>query len=531
VIPVLTAEEMRAADRRTIEEIGLPGAVLMENAGAAVASAIQDRFPAARRLLILCGKGNNGGDGYVVARRLLERQPTVLLFGSKREVKGDAAVHLGVLEEAGGRVVEVKDARAWSAHRHRLLEVDLVVDALLGTGLRKAPEGLLADVIGELAVAHAERGTPIVAVDIPSGLPSDGGDVPWNTASATLTVSFAAPKWGHVVAPACNLVGELRIADIGIPRHVLEEAGTNLWLVEDGDAARAFPPRQPASHKGSYGHLLLVAGGVGKTGAAVLAGMAALRSGAGLVTVAIAEPGLPIVAASRPELMTEPLPVQADGSLAAGALERALELAAERDAVALGPGLGTARDTQRFVEGLVERCSRPLVVDADGLNCLARGRGAKGGLPGLPRTAPTVLTPHPGEMARLTGLPTAEVQRRRVDVARRLARASGACVALKGQRTVVASPEGEAAINPTGNAGMATGGTGDVLTGIVGALLARGLDPWLAAVAAVYVHGRAGDLAAARLGMASLVAGDLLDALPQALSSLEGPWRPEVDHR
>jgi len=531
MIPVLTAEQMRAADRRTIEEIGVAGAVLMENAGAAVAMASQARFPAARRLLILCGKGNNGGDGYVVARRFLEQQPTVLLFGSKRDVKGDAAVHLGILERTGGRVVEVRDAKAWAAHRHRLLEVDLVVDALLGTGLRKAPEGLLADVIGELAVAHAERGVPIVAVDIPSGLPSDGGDVPWNTASATLTVTFAAPKWGHAVAPACNLVGELRIADIGIPRRVLEEAGNDLWLAEETDAARAFPPRQPASHKGSYGHLLVVAGGPGKTGAAVLAGMAALRSGAGLVTVAIAEPALPIVAASRPELMTEPLPCGADATLGEAAVARVLELAEARDAVALGPGLGTASGTRRFVEQLVAGCRRPLVVDADGLNCLAQGRSKDGRLPGLPRGSATVLTPHPGEMARLSGIETGEVQRRRVDVARRLAQASGACVALKGQRTVVASPEGRAAINPTGNPGMATGGSGDVLTGMIGALLARGLDPWLAAVAAVYVHGRAGDRAAARLGMTSLVAGDLVDALPEALLGIEGARRPEVGHR
>jgi len=344
-------------------------------------------------------------------------------------------------------------------------------------------------------------------------------------------VTFAAPKWGHVLAPACNLVGEVRIADIGIPRRVLEETGTHLWLLEDADAARAFPPRQPASHKGAFGHLLIVAGGLGKTGAAVLAGTAALRTGAGLVTVATPEPALPIVAAGRPELMTEPLPVDADGGLAAAAIGRVLALAEGKDAVALGPGIGQAESTRRFVREIVRQGEWPLVVDADGLNCLVQGRSRSGLPDALPRHAPTVLTPHPGEMARLIGLTVEEVQRRRVEVARRLARDTGACVALKGQRTVVASAEGEAAINPTGNAGMATGGTGDVLTGMVGALLARGLDPWLAATAAVYVHGRAGDLAAARLGLASLAAGDLLDTLPDALASLIGPWRPEVGHR
>jgi NAD(P)H-hydrate epimerase len=528
---VLSAEEMRSADRRTIEQIGLPGAVLMENAGAAVAAAIQERFPAARRVLILCGKGNNGGDGYVVARRLLDRKPTVLLFAARSEIAGHAALHLGALEQSGGSVTEVRDAQAWAAHRHRLLEADLVVDALLGTGLSNAPQGLLADVIGELAVAHAERGVPVVAVDIPSGLPSDGGDVPWATAAATLTVTFAAPKWGHVVAPACNRVGELRVADIGIPRRVLEETGTQLWLLEDEDAACAFPPREPAAHKGAFGHVLIVAGGLGKTGAAVLAGTAALRAGAGLVTVATPEPALPIVAAGRPELMTEPLPVDADGGLSAAAIERVLALAQGKDAVALGPGLGQAESTRRFVFEVVRQAAFPLVVDADGLNCLAPG-GARSGLSAaLPRRAPTVLTPHPGEMARLVGLTTEDVQRRRVEVARRLAHDARACVALKGQRTVVASAEGRTAINPTGNAGMATGGTGDVLTGMIGALLARGLDPWLATSAAVYLHGRAGDLAVARVGLTSLAALDLIDALPDALATLTRRSSPEVGHR
>jgi NAD(P)H-hydrate epimerase len=512
MVPVLTAAEMREADRRTIEEIGLPGAVLMENAGAAVAEAIRRRFPAARRISILCGKGNNGGDGFVVARRLVDLGPRAYLLARKADVKGDARLHMGVLERSGASVAEIADAAAWEVARAEALAADVVVDALLGTGLSEAPAGLLGLAVRDLAGCAA----PVVAVDIPSGLSSDAGEVAWETPRAALTVTFAAPKYGHVLPPACDRVGELRVADIGIPRAVLAQTGHRLWLLEARDAAEGFPPRAPGAHKGRFGHVLVVAGSVGKTGAAILAAAGALRTGAGLVTVATPAPALPTVAAGRPEIMTEPLPVRASGGLDREAVDRTLALAKSRDAVVLGPGLGQDPGTPEFVRELVRRCPGPLVVDADGLNALAGGTGA------IRREAPTVLTPHPGEMARLIGSRTDEVQRRRVETARALAVETGAVVVLKGQRTVVADASGRAAVNPTGNAGMATGGTGDVLAGMVGALLARGCAPWLAATAAVYLHGLAGDRAAEERGQESLVAGDLLDALPAALRSLGG---------
>jgi NAD(P)H-hydrate epimerase len=520
VRPVLAAAQMREADRRTIEEVGLPGAVLMENAGAAVAHWARTRFPSARRPLVLCGRGNNGGDGFVAARRLRDLSPATLLIGARGDVRGDARLHLGVLERSGGTVVEVADAAAWAARRAELERADLIVDALLGTGLRQQPEGLVAEVIADVGAVHERRGTPVLAVDIPSGVPSDGGDVSWPTLTATLTVTFAACKHGHVLPPACDRVGELIVADIGIPEVALQSAQPALWVLERADAARAWPPRAPASHKGTFGHVLVIGGSVGKSGAAALAALGALRAGAGLVTVATAEGALPLVAQSRPELMTEALPGGAH--VDASAVSRAAALAKARDAVVLGPGLGQEDGTREFVRELVRRCPVPLIVDADGLNALASSSRAPAALDALRRERATVITPHPGEMARLAAATTEQVQRRRVETARALAVETGATVVLKGQRTIVADPAGAAAVNPTGNPGLATGGTGDVLAGMVGALLARGAEAMAAACAAVFAHGHAADLAARRIGAESLLAGDLIEALPEALRDLAG---------
>jgi hydroxyethylthiazole kinase-like uncharacterized protein yjeF len=507
---------MREADRRTIEEIGLPGAVLMENAGAAVVQAIEERFPRAQRVLVLCGKGNNGGDGFVIARRLLGRRPDVVLLGRRADVKGDARIHLGAYERSGGTLVEAPDDGAWAAARGRLLEADLIVDAMLGTGLVSAPSGVVATVIADLASVRAG----IVAVDLPSGVRSESGEVSWPAVRATLTVTFGAPKHGHVLPPACELAGELRIANIGIPVSLLS-AGTQLSLIEDGDVARALPLRTAASHKGDYGHVLVIAGSVGKTGAAALCAAGALRVGAGLVTVATPADALPMLQASlRAEAMTEPLPLTEGGGLGKDAVERALEIAKSRDVVVLGPGLGAGADVRAFVRELLERCERPMVIDADGLNAIApSGKGA-GALALLRRTTATVVTPHPGEMARLTGSTVAEVQRRRLEVARTFALETGATVVLKGQRTIVADADGHAAVNPTGNPGMASGGMGDVLAGITGALLARGVPSLMAASAAVFLHGRAGDEAAKRIGEDAMLAGDVVQSIGVAIESL-----------
>jgi NAD(P)H-hydrate epimerase len=508
---------MRRADRHAIEEVGLPGPVLMENAGAAVARLVDERFPGARRVVVLCGRGNNGGDGFVVVRRLGPRAEALLL-GAPDKVAGDARTHLLACERSGGRVSVVADAGAWAGALRRVEEADLIVDAVLGTGLRSAPTGLAKDAIAAMA-GRFEAGVPVVAVDLPSGLPSDGGALDWPTARATVTVTFAAPKRGHVLPPACGEAGELVVADIGIPPRSVAAASPSLFLLEDADAAAAFPPRRRGAHKGDFGHLLVVAGSIGKTGAAVLAAGGALRSGAGLVTIATPEPCLPVVAASRAEAMTEPLAATAGGGLDEAALPRLLDLAAERDAVVLGPGLGQDPRTQALVRAFVPACPVPLAIDADGLNALAPAGGEPGTLAPLRRVAATVLTPHPGEMARLVGRRTADVQRERPETALALARATGAVVVLKGERTLVAEPAGRAAVAATGNPGMATGGTGDVLAGVVGSLLGRH-GALLSATGAVVVHGRAGDLAARERGEEGLTAGDLVEALPAAIESV-----------
>ncbi len=517
MIPVLTAEEMRRADRRTIEEVGLPGSVLMENAGAAVARVVDERFPAARQVLVLCGRGNNGGDGFVVARRLGRRAEAILL-GGRDAVQGDARTHLVACERSGGRVTVIEDEAGWIRAQARLEEADVVVDAVLGTGLRAEPTGFAAEAIAAI-LGRFEAGVPVVAVDLPSGLPSDGGLVAWPAARATVTVTFAAPKRSHVLPPACHHVGQLVVADIGISAHSVAAAGPSLFMLEDEDAAEAFPLRRREAHKGDFGHVLVVAGSVGKAGAAVLAAGGALRAGAGLVTVATPEPCLTVVAAARPEAMTEPLPATPGGGIGEAALPRLLELAGERDAVVLGPGIGQDPGTQAVVRAFVRACPVPLVVDADGLNALAPAAGEPGALEALRREAATVLTPHPGEMARLVGRPTSEVQRDRPAAAAALARETGAVVVLKGERTVVAEPSGRVAVVGTGNPGMATGGTGDVLAGIVGSLLARH-GALLSATAAAFVHGRAGDIAARERGEEGLTAGDVVDALPAAIGSV-----------
>lgn len=517
MIPVLTAEEMQRADRHAIDEVGLPGTVLMENAGAAVARLVDERFPRARHVIVLCGRGNNGGDGFVVARRLGARAEALLL-GGREGIQGDALIHLLACERSGGRVTAAGDSTRWAATLKHLEEADVIVDAVLGTGLRKAPTGLPAAAIAAI-LGRFEAGVPVVAVDLPSGLPSDGGAVDWPAARATVTVTFAALKRGHVLPPACDHVGQLVVADIGIRARSLATASPSLFLMEDADAAGAFPPRRRGAHKGDFGHLLIVAGSVGKAGAAVLAAGGALRSGCGLVTVATPEPCLTVVAAARAEAMTEPLPATAGGGLDEAALPRLLDLAVACDAVVLGPGLGQDPRTRALVRAFVRACPVPLVIDADGLNALAPAGGDAADLGALRRETPTILTPHPGEMARLAGRRAAEVQRERPETAVALARETGAIVVLKGERTLVAEPTGRAAVAATGNPGLATGGTGDVLAGVVGSLLAR-RGALLSATAAVLVHGRAGDLAAQERGEEGLTAGDVVDALPAAIESL-----------
>jgi NAD(P)H-hydrate epimerase len=517
VRPVFTAAEMRDLDRRAIADLGIPGATLMEAAGRGAAAALTAMLPAlgaprrGARVAIVCGKGGNGGDGFVVARWLKRagQRPVVLLAARPDEIGGDAGAKLTALRRTGARPIVVEDAARATA---RLTEADVVVDALLGTGARGAPSGLTADLIEAINAS----GRPVVALDIPSGLPPDGGAPSGPAVRAAATLTFAGLKSGLVAPPGLDLAGRVTVVPIGIPEAEVARRARR-WLIEPADVARHFGHRPRDAHKGTYGHLLIVGGSLGKTGATALAARAAMRAGAGLVTVATAASQQPIVAGLLLEAMTEPLVETAAGSVALKARERALELAGARDAVAVGPGLGLDAETQELARGLAHALDRPLVLDADALTALA---GRLELLRGV--AAARCLTPHPGEMARMLGVGVADVQRDRVAAATHVATTYGVHVALKGATTVVAAPDGRVFLNPTGNPGMASGGTGDALTGILGALLARAMDPTDALIAAVYLHGLAGDLAAARVGEESLVAGDLIEALPDAFAALRG---------
>ena len=517
MIGLATAEEMRRADRRAIEELGVPGVVLMENAGRGATDAIERAFGPARgrRVAVVCGKGNNGGDGFVVARHLAGRGATVDVWLAARasEVKGDAATNLAVLGRSGIRVAEWPPEGGPSprdAFHRALRDADLVVDALLGTGVMGAVTGPLAEVIS--AVNEAAR--PVCALDLPSGLSADEGGVAGPTVRARLTVTFGLPKRGLFLHPGAAWAGRVEVADLGVPRAWLEQ-GIRVGLVEPEDVRAALPDRPVEAHKGRYGHVLVVAGSAGKTGAAVLACLGALRAGTGLVTCAVPVSQQPIVAAGLPEAMTEPLVETAGGTLSAKALDRLLELAARMDAFVVGPGAGLDGETQGALRELIRGAGCPVIVDADALTALV-------GHPGAVREAraPRLLTPHPGEAARLLGRTVAGVQADRIGSARQLVDATGALVALKGAGTVVAGPGGEATLNPTGNPGMATGGMGDVLAGIAGGFLAQGIDPVAALRAAVYVHGAAGDLVRAERGEAGLLASDVAHAVPHALRQL-----------
>ncbi|MCC6858299.1 MAG: NAD(P)H-hydrate dehydratase [Bryobacterales bacterium] len=506
---VLTAAQMREVDRRTIE-MGIPGCILMENAGHRVVEFLIAKFAplSSHRVVIVCGKGNNGGDGLVVARQLFTRaRPAalhVVLLADPEELAGDAALNYRMLRACGCPV----DSRITP----EMGTASLVIDALLGTGLSGPAREPAAEVIRQINAGFPRA--KIVAVDIPSGMPSDTGATLGETVRADYTVTFTAPKVAQVLPPNCDLVGELQVGAIGSPPSLYEDdSSIFLSLLEPARFAGLFQPRPAGAHKGSFGHVLVVGGSRGKTGAAAMTGMAALRSGAGLVTVASAESALPVIAGHAAELMTEPLPETEDGGISLRAFDygRLAAVAQGKDVIALGPGLGTHPDTVALVRRAFQEFPQPMVVDADGLNALA---GCDWSGEGRLR----ILTPHPGEMSRLAGLPAAEILARRVEVARAFAAERRVILVLKGQRTLIAFPDGQVWVNPTGTPAMATGGTGDILTGLAAGFLGQFPgDPDLAAAGAVYLHGRAGQLGAAELGEPCLIATDLLRYLPAAI--------------
>lgn len=509
---IVTAAQMQALDRRTIVEAKIPGLTLMESAGTGVVEAMERTFGAlaGKSVVIVCGKGNNGGDGFVVARHVKQRRarPTVLLMARASDLSGDArTMHRRFAKAAGSSTIHVCPTVA--RMEQMLRRSDLVVDALLGTGLSAPVTGPYLQAIQ----AINDSGRPVVAVDLPSGINADTGAVLGEAVCATLTVTFGLPKLGLYVGPGIDHAGAIEIVDIGIPPAYVDALASPLSLLTREQAQQAVPRRTPSSHKGTYGHAGIIAGSAGKTGAAALAAKAALRSGAGLVTVATPASVNDTVESTALEVMTVPMPETAARSLALAGLEDLVAFANSRSAVAIGPGLTTHPETVELVRALIPRLQKPCIIDADALNALSRHSAVL-----AEAKAPLVLTPHPGEMARLAeGATTQSVNADRIGCASRFAKENQVILVLKGARTVVAHPDGRVAICPTGNPGMATAGTGDVLTGMIVSLLAQGCSAWDAACAATYFHGVAGDLAAAHLGAAGMIAGDLIDRIPYAL--------------
>jgi hydroxyethylthiazole kinase-like uncharacterized protein yjeF len=503
---IVSAEEMRAIDRATSERFGVPSLTLMENAGTAVADYALSHQAAAGRIVVFCGKGNNGGDGFVAARRLHERgkKVQVILLADSADLRGDAAAMFGRLPSPAIAVHSSDELR--SEWVRLSLEADLYIDAVLGTGFKPPVSGLYADAI---AIMNS-RQIPVIAVDIPSGADADAmGPQAGAIARADAVVTFTAPRPAHLFS--LLTAGPTVVTSIGSPEEAIVSA-LRLNVITAGDIARLIGPRPAESNKGNYGHVLVVGGALGKAGAAAMAGMAVLRAGAGLSTVATAKSVLPTVAGFHPELMTEPLPETGVGTISRNALDRIEELAKGKGVLAIGPGISRDPQTAELVRGLVARLRLPVVLDADGLNAF---EGRAGELKGAGRTL--VITPHPGEMARLAGCTIADVQKDRLGVARKFAREHEIIVVLKGHRTLVVQPDGEAWVNTTGNPGMATGGTGDILTGTVAGMIAQhSTSAFLAVLAAVHLHGLAGDVMRERVGEHSLVATDLLQGLPEA---------------
>ncbi|WNG46668.1 NAD(P)H-hydrate dehydratase [Archangium minus] len=498
---VLTAARMRAADQAAESRFGMPSPLLMENAGRYLADAARELGTPGARYVVVCGPGNNGGDGLVAARFLHAHglRVTLVLVGDRAKLTPESKRNLHALTPyrmEPQSLGTVGEARAG----------DVVVDALFGTGLTRAPAGEFAE-----AIQHMRRwraaGVKVVAADIPSGLHTDTGEPFEPCVEADLTVTFGFVKQGQVLEPGATLCGELRCVDIGIPPEAVEaREGAEVFLVEESDARGAIAPRRSDTHKGSYGHVLVVAGSHGKSGAAAMSALGALRGGAGLVTVATRSEVVESVLGHTPEVMGWPL--ENRGPLGMADLEPLLAAADKKDVLVVGPGIPRGEETVKLLGTLLSRVEAPAVLDADALNAVATDlevlRRAKG---------PLVLTPHPGEMSRLTGVPTKDLQKARVEVARDFARTHGVTLVLKGARTLVAHHDGSVYVNPTGNPGMATGGMGDVLSGLLGALLGQGLKLPEAAWTAVYAHGLSGDLMVARRGRLGLIATDVAKGL------------------
>lgn len=541
---VVTSQEMREIDRKTIERVGIPGHVLMERAGVAVASKVKELFDR-KKTIVLAGGGNNGGDGIVVARELFNSgwNVRILLLIKEDKLSSDCLSQLRIAKKIGVPVEFRTEITGKDVHGA------VVVDAMLGTGLNKAIEGAIAKVIAFLNTS----GSPVLSVDIPSGISSDSGQVMGAAVKAGYTVTFGLPKRGHLLYPGAEYTGRLFIENIGFPEDLLTSDDLNVELLEKSFISPLIPERPRYSHKGDYGHVLIVAGSRGKTGAAFMAAKACMRAGAGLVTIGVPESLMDVFQCRVIEEMTLQLPDRGDGSLSSRAADTILQFLSEKaDMLCIGPGIGVSDDTQKLMAEIIKSSIVPLVIDADGINSLneVRGKGQEAKEILKKARSRIIITPHPGEMARLLSphpplskggqgrgairgqkseerkiqIQSSELRTRieqdRINTARDFSKETGTYLVLKGVPTVIAEPEGRVFINSTGNPGMATAGAGDVLTGMISSFLAQGLYPVHAAILGVYMHGLAGDIVAIEKGMHSIIASDIIDSLPGVFKGL-----------
>jgi len=516
---VVTAQEMREIDQKATIEFKIPGIVLMENAGRRVVEGVLESLDGTRgrTVTIFAGKGNNGGDGLVAARHLFNMgvEVKVILLESPDNITGDAATNLEIWHRMGQKVYTITQKDDFNAVRLFLVKTDIVVDAIYGTGFK----GKVKDYVGRIIESINASQKPVVAVDLPSGLEADTGNVNGPCIRASLTITFGLPKIGLLLEPGVGYAGDLRVVDISLPVNLLEGEHLKLNLTVKDQVKGWLPFRPNTSHKGDYGGVLIVAGSRGMAGAACLTAEAAARAGAGLVTLAVPESVYLPVASKLTEVMVAPIPCTGEGTVSKEALPLIRSMMDRADVLAMGPGLSGNSETWDAVRKIIMFSGIPLVLGADALNAVAGRTDLLGKV-----KVPLVLTPHPGEMGRLTGLSVASIQQDRLNLARRWSSEWGAVLVLKGCRSIIASPDGTTYINPTGNPGMATGGSGDVLTGVIAGLLAQGMEVSRAAAAGVYLHGLAGDRAALEKGMLGLVAGDILHSLPGVIRAVENEY-------
>jgi len=512
---LVTADEMREMDRLTIEQFGLPGRILMENAGRGAFRVLTESFPDIfkQKVAVISGRGNNGGDGFVIARYLAQSNisVTVYLLSESKALSGDAAANFNLLAPLNIPVKELPDEKTFRRAKNDIAHHHMIVDAILGTGLNSDVKGYFKAVID--FINNLKR--PVLAVDIPSGLHTDTGLPCGTCVQAMVTATFAYPKIGHLCLPGAEYTGRLHVIDIGIPPHIAQEVSPRQHLLTEEFIRNIIQPRPLGLHKGATGHVLVVAGSTGKTGAAAMSALSALRSGAGLVTLGIAESLNPAVEPQALEVMTAPLPEITSGVLSDESFDIIMNLVSDKRCLAIGPGIGTAPEARRLVQRLVKSCPIPMVIDADGLNNIAGSAEIL-----KSRKAETILTPHPGEMARLINASPKDVQADRIACARQFAEKFKVHLVLKGARTIIAHPDGQVYLNPTGNPGMASAGMGDVLTGMIAGFVSQGYPPAAAAHIAVFLHGAAADRVAQSCGPFGFIASDVMAEIPAAIKQL-----------